>query len=65
MLPMLGDCTGNGWWLSRIFSTVKNAKEGWHIVWFSMVWALWLARNERIFKDGAADERMVFGLVQR
>ncbi|GKV24334.1 hypothetical protein SLEP1_g33961 [Rubroshorea leprosula] len=47
-------------------SVIKMAgkKEGWSCIWFAVVWTLWLARNERIFRGKEEDENRLLKLVQ-
>ncbi|GKV39902.1 hypothetical protein SLEP1_g47602 [Rubroshorea leprosula] len=39
-------------------------KEGWECIWFGIVWTLWPARNEKIFREKEPDRRRLLELVQ-
>ncbi|GKV02939.1 hypothetical protein SLEP1_g15313 [Rubroshorea leprosula] len=48
---------------SNLLKRVK-LKEGWECIWFGIVWTIWLARNEKIFRGKEADKRRLLELVQ-
>ncbi|GKV32262.1 hypothetical protein SLEP1_g40879 [Rubroshorea leprosula] len=39
-------------------------KEGWECIWFGIVWTIWLARNEKIFREKEPDKMRLLELVQ-
>ncbi|GLT97294.1 hypothetical protein SLE2022_148670 [Rubroshorea leprosula] len=42
----------------------KGEKKGWECIWFSIVWSIWLARNEKVFRGKDADRDRIVELVQ-
>ncbi|GKV05619.1 hypothetical protein SLEP1_g17606 [Rubroshorea leprosula] len=54
----------------KVFQQLPNPlsrakwKEGWECIWFGIVWSLWLARNEKIFREKEPDRRRLLELVQ-
>ncbi|GKU89463.1 hypothetical protein SLEP1_g3596 [Rubroshorea leprosula] len=39
-------------------------RAGWDVVWFSIVWSLWLARNAKIFRNQEQETDRIFELVR-
>ncbi|GLT32030.1 hypothetical protein SLA2020_067240 [Shorea laevis] len=43
---------------------MTEKKEGWSCIWFAVIWTIWLARNERIFRGKEVDNNRLLELVQ-
>ncbi|GKV35275.1 hypothetical protein SLEP1_g43574 [Rubroshorea leprosula] len=43
---------------------VAEIREGWRCIWLVVVWTVWLARNDSIFKGKEADKCRLLELVQ-
>ncbi|GKV43654.1 hypothetical protein SLEP1_g50918 [Rubroshorea leprosula] len=43
---------------------MTTAKFGWESIWFTVTWTIWLARNEKIFKQKEVDRRKLLEMVQ-
>jgi hypothetical protein len=43
----------------------KKRRKGFSVVWLAYIWAVWKARNERIFNNGVFDASVVMDDVQR
>ncbi|GKV49874.1 hypothetical protein SLEP1_g56597 [Rubroshorea leprosula] len=41
-----------------------GVKKGWDCIWFTLVWTIWLAQNERTFSGKGADIERLFELIQ-
>ncbi|GKV44547.1 hypothetical protein SLEP1_g51717 [Rubroshorea leprosula] len=41
-----------------------SVRAGWDVVWFSIIWSLWLARNARIFRNQEHEADKIFELVR-
>ncbi|GKV11754.1 hypothetical protein SLEP1_g22978 [Rubroshorea leprosula] len=41
-----------------------SIKEGWDNIWNTLVWSMWLARNQKIFQDSEANRGKIFELIQ-
>ncbi|GKU96360.1 hypothetical protein SLEP1_g9601 [Rubroshorea leprosula] len=54
----------------KVFEQHPNAakmttkKVGWECIWFTVIWTIWLARNEKIFKQKEVDRRKLLEMVQ-
>ncbi|GKV32072.1 hypothetical protein SLEP1_g40703 [Rubroshorea leprosula] len=54
----------------KVFEQHPNAakmtteKIGWECIWFMVTWAIWLARNKKIFKQKEVDRRKLLEMVQ-
>ncbi|GKV52096.1 hypothetical protein SLEP1_g58693 [Rubroshorea leprosula] len=43
---------------------MTTEKIGWECIWFTVTWTIWLARNEKIFKQKEVDRRKLLEMVQ-
>ncbi|GKV44689.1 hypothetical protein SLEP1_g51849 [Rubroshorea leprosula] len=43
---------------------MTTKKIGWECIWFTVTWTIWLARNEKIFKQKEVDRRKLLEMVQ-
>ncbi|GKV25499.1 hypothetical protein SLEP1_g34934 [Rubroshorea leprosula] len=41
-----------------------NIRAGWDAVWSATIWSIWIARNERAFRNHEQDVNRIFELVQ-
>ncbi|GKV36541.1 hypothetical protein SLEP1_g44662 [Rubroshorea leprosula] len=42
----------------------KKVKESWYVIWFTIIWSIWLWRNQLIFKEGNDTPAMVLDLIK-
>lgn len=42
----------------------NNQRRGAHSIWLAVVWSLWMARNEVVFRNGVADISCIVDLVR-
>ncbi|GKV15062.1 hypothetical protein SLEP1_g25863 [Rubroshorea leprosula] len=43
---------------------IKGVRGGWECIWFSAVWSIWLARNEKLFRGKEVEAGRLLELVQ-
>ncbi|GKU90659.1 hypothetical protein SLEP1_g4626 [Rubroshorea leprosula] len=43
---------------------IKEVRGGWECIWFSVVWSIWLARNEKLFRGKEVEAGRLLELVQ-
>ncbi|GKU93830.1 hypothetical protein SLEP1_g7393 [Rubroshorea leprosula] len=42
----------------------KHTIEGWDCIWNTVIWSIWLSRNQKIFQDKEINLRKLFELIQ-
>ncbi|GLT68412.1 hypothetical protein SLA2020_406460, partial [Shorea laevis] len=42
----------------------KKLKETWYVIWFTIIWSIWLWRNQLVFKEGNVSPAMVVDLIK-
>ncbi|GLU12195.1 hypothetical protein SLE2022_288950 [Rubroshorea leprosula] len=63
----LGVLTCEGWkHLQQHTGMIQNGKlkEAWSVSWFSVIWSIWLWRNQLIFKEGKDTLDTVMELIK-
>ncbi|GKV26097.1 hypothetical protein SLEP1_g35450 [Rubroshorea leprosula] len=43
---------------------IKEVRRGWECIWFSVIWSIWLARNEKLFRGKEVESGRLLELVQ-
>jgi hypothetical protein len=43
----------------------RKRRKGFSVIWLAFVWAVWKARNDRVFNNVVVDAPVIFDLVQR
>ncbi|GKV12254.1 hypothetical protein SLEP1_g23424 [Rubroshorea leprosula] len=46
------------------WSKDPKVKEGWDCIWSTVIWTVWLARNQMIFQDKKTDPRKLLEIIQ-